>query len=98
MSQNKNAEIESFEENIQDLTSKLGYAAMSMAAVLTLVELHAGRGHKEAAVLQPAYATVVESPQFHGGEDLRREREKEGSHSSVSYGTTMRSHPTAGRQ
>lgn len=97
--ENKQQNLETFREGLQKVTEGLGFAAMSMAAVLSLVDLHDGRIRKETLALQPAY--VVAAPENEtanrGDEFMRRERD-ESTHSTVSYGVTMRSHPTAGKQ
>jgi hypothetical protein len=82
---------------IEKFTEWLGFTAMSMAAVLSLVELHETRTQKLALIPQPAYAaTSIYDSSFNRGEELMRREKEETSHTMVSYGVTMRSHPTSG--
>src|SRR5690348_15768944 len=103
MSQNKKTKTKShFELDLDTISSHLGFAAMTAAAVLSLVELEHFRTLK-VETFQPAYANVNSSPvdpaEMNKSEELIRRGEKEESpHSLVSYGTTMRSHATAGRR
>lgn len=72
---------------------------MFVAALLSLVELHQVKTAKEVAVLQPAYVMATdESNMFNRGEELIRREKEETAHTVVSYGETMRSHPTSGAQ
>jgi hypothetical protein len=101
---NKNTQL----EKIETFVARIGLTAMSIAAVIGLVELHQARGLKAMPILQPAYAYVAD-PADHAGagyfgqsynqgaghEFMRREKD-EVRHMSVSYGSSMRSHPTAG--
>jgi hypothetical protein len=101
MSQNKktkNQKALSFEFDLEDVISKIGFAAMSAAAMLSLVEIEHLRTQK-VEVFQPAYATVSTAPDgLNKGDEMIRREKEESPHSIVSYGTTMRSHPTTGKQ
>jgi hypothetical protein len=90
--------VSRLEFDLEPLVARLGFAAMSAAAMLSLVELEHFRAQK-VEVMQPAFATVSATPvdANKGDEMIRREKE-ESPHSIVSYGTTMRSHATAGRR
>jgi hypothetical protein len=105
MSQNKKTKTNkiiqleyTLEATFENAIEKIGYVAMSAAAVLSIVEVEHLRTQK-VEVFQPAYATVSAAPDelSKGDEPIRREKE-ESPHSVVSYGTTMRSHPTAGKE
>jgi hypothetical protein len=94
---NKNKTNLHFE--FEQIASSLGFAAMSIAAVLSLVELEHLRSQKYVTSLQPAYATASENHGgFSRGEELMRREKEENAHSIVSYGTTMRTHATTGKQ
>lgn len=77
-----------------------GFAAMSAAAILSVLDLHASREQRPTVVLQPEYATTLNSSEyvefFNRGEELIRREKEETAHNMVSYGVTMRSHPTSG--
>ena len=91
------------------VAAHIGLAVMSMTAVVSLLELHEARMPRFTADMPLAQASAMshksparhENPAGHGGghsnmeERLRREKE-EIRHALVSYGTTMRSHPTTG--
>lgn len=96
---NKHTKALQLDFDFSRVSDGLGFAALSAAAVLSLVELESLR-QERIAVMQPAYAAVGTTPAERvGGEELIRRGEKEESpHSLVSYGTTMRSHATAGRR
>jgi hypothetical protein len=82
---------------IEKFTEWFGFSAMSLAAVLSLVELHASRSQKVALVPQPAYvASSTYDDPYNRGEELMRREKEETTHAMVSYGVTMRSHPTSG--
>lgn len=102
MSQNKNKDIDTSYFDFDRLVSQVGLAAMSLAAVVSLIEPDQFRHEKTLMVPQPAYATVNVSSdpidQNRADELIRREKEGESAHELVSYGTTMRSHPTAGKR
>jgi hypothetical protein len=102
MSQNKKTKSKKhqshFEIELERLTSQIGFAAMSAAALLSLVEVEHLRSSK-VEVLQPAYANVNAAPvDTNRGDELMRREKEESPHSIVSYGTAMRSHATAGKQ
>lgn len=86
------------EETFDNVVEKVGFVAMSAAAMLSLIEIEHLRAQK-IEVFQPAYATVSSAPDElgKGEEPIRREKE-ESPHSVVSYGETMRTHPTAGKR
>lgn len=73
-----------------------GFTAMSAAAVLSVLELHQVRAQKPLAMLAPAYAVATASNAVNRGEELIRREKEETAHTVVSYGETMRSHPTSG--
>jgi hypothetical protein len=79
---------------IERFIAHVGLTAMSVAAVAGLVELHEARSPKTVAVMQPTYA-ISSDYRDAGQEPIRREKD-EIRHMSVSYGTSMRSHATAG--
>lgn len=85
-------------DNRESIVSHLGLAVLSMAAVMTVTELHPAKPHQAAGQEKHDGSGLVrklESFEQQTGESLRREKE-EIRHASVSYGVTMRSHPTAG--
>ncbi|MDB5181427.1 MAG: hypothetical protein JWP13_190 [Candidatus Saccharibacteria bacterium] len=90
----KNKNTDNQTSRLEQITAGLGLAAMSMAAVATLVELDHSPMSKAAFGLQAAYAHAVEAPNH--GEDPKRRGMEETRHTHASYGVTMRSHPTAG--
>lgn len=96
---NKHTKTSSLDIDLARVSANLGFVAMSAAAVLSLFELEHFK-QERLATLQPAYATVNAVPGEHmNGEELFRRGEKEESpHSIVSYGTTMRTHATAGKR
>lgn len=73
-----------------------GFAAMATAAALSVLELPPYRTEKTLAVLAPAYAVTAVSREVNRGEELIRREKEETAHTVVSYGETMRSHPTSG--
>lgn len=97
MSKNKHKKTFLLDFDLARVSTNLGFVAMSAAAVLSLVELEHLKQERLVA-LQPAYASINANPVQNGGEDLFRREKEESPHSIVSYGTTMRTHATAGRQ
>src|SRR5690349_3549016 len=93
----KNKKQSHFELDLEQVAAHVGFAAMSAAALMSLIELEHFRTHK-VEVMQPAFATVSAAPvdANRGEEPIRREKE-ESPHSAVSYGVTMRSHPVTGK-
>lgn len=79
--------------------SQLGLVVMSLAATVSLIELHEARMPRVGAAMQPAFAAAApeHGAAQHRMEELIRREKEENRHALVSYGTTMRSHPTAGR-
>ena len=70
---------------------------MSMAAVISLIEMYHARAIKHDATVKPLHGQVT-----HASEAIKSighsasERKEEIRHAAVSYGSSMRSHPTAG--
>lgn len=95
--------IEKHLESLSDIISRTygwgAFVTMSLAAVLSVIELHAARGPRQEMMLQPAYASASSSSvMLNRGEELLRREKEETAHSVVSYGETMRSHPISGAQ
>lgn len=98
VTKNKNTKNQDKTHKIEAFVARVGLTAMSVAAVTSLVHMYEARGHQAMTSLQPAYAHAtepVETSRGTGHEAMRREKD-EIRHMSVSYGTSMRSHPTAG--
>lgn len=81
-------------QKVEAFIARVGLTAMSVATVTSLVHMYEARGHQASATVHPAYAHTTEILEK-GHDAMRRERD-EIRHLSVSYGTSMRSHPTAG--
>ena len=83
------------------VVSHLGLAVMSLTAIVSMLELHESRATKFLPSILPTFATSMQGASMHAAEHnkveerVRREKE-ENRHALVSYGTTMRSHPTSG--
>lgn len=87
---------------VDKVISRVGITAMSLATIAVMAEAFEARAPKAVNTLQPAYAHATEhayandhAGQGRGHEAMRREKD-EIRHMSISYGTSMRSHPTAG--
>jgi hypothetical protein len=98
MPKNKHKKALHLDLDLARVSSNLGFVAMSAAAVLSLVEIEHLKQERLAALV-PAFESANVAPTEHSnGEELFRRGEREESpHSMVSYGTTMRSHATAGK-
>jgi len=79
----------------ETFASNLGLVAMSLAATVSLLELQQARMPRFADNMQPALSSKHIQAEQRVEELIRREKE-ENRHALVSYGTTMRSHPTTG--
>lgn len=75
--------------------ASFGLAMMWTSALVGLVELHSARAVKAENHMQPAFALITEEAGQYGEHQMRREK-GEHPHEMVSYGITMRSHPTSG--
>ncbi len=82
---------------VESVAANLGLVAMSLAATVSLLELHEARMPRFVDSMQPVFAHSSEHVQAeHRVEQMMRREKEENRHALVSYGTTMRSHPTAG--
>lgn len=98
VTKNKNTKNVDKSQKIESFIARVGLTAMSVATLTSLVHMYEARGHAAKPAHKSVYARAVEpaEPVTGGGrEAVRRERD-EIRHMSVSYGASMRSHPTAG--
>jgi hypothetical protein len=90
-------------DNIKTAVSHVGFAAMTLATMVSMVELSERTGHKTVAVLQPAPSYVVAdnyTENAGGGmhEELRRGAKEEIRHTSASYGVQMKQDYVSGNR
>lgn len=76
--------------------SEIGFAVMSIAAIISLFEMHENRAQKLAPHVHASVITATRDIENRVEDLIRREKE-ETAHSIVSYGETMRSHPVSGK-
>lgn len=84
---------ETLQSTIENVATGLTVGAMALAASLTAVEIDHFKGHTTVQA-DASHAHVSQETTSH--EDPMRRGMEETRHNSISYGATMRSHPTAG--